>query len=225
MSKKATELESRYNAKISFDKSFEKIYFSNGFSHPYWGIITCDNTKEISLYYWGLIPFWVKTPEEADKIKKLTLNAKAETIYEKPSFNKLIKRKRCLVPSTGFFEWRHEKGEKIPYFIKTKNEIFSMAGIFDNWVNKSTGEIVNTFSIITTKANSMMSFIHNTKKRMPVILKPENENLWLDISISDKDIVEIMNDNKVKDMVSYRLYPDFKKYNYDDPELIKEFII
>lgn len=223
MSKKATELESRYNAKITFNNTFENIYFSNGFSNPLWGIITCNNPTEIRLFSWGLIPFWVKTEEEAKKIRKLTLNAKAETIFEKPSFRASIKGKRCLIPSTGFFEWRHENEKKIPYFVRTKDEIFSMAGIFDSWVNKSTGEIVNTYSIITTKANSLMSYIHNTKQRMPILLKPENESHWLDSNLSNSDIIDLMEPVEAENMSSYRLFPDFQKYNYDDPELIKEY--
>ncbi len=223
MSKKATELETRYNAKISSNKNFENIYFSNGFSNPSWGVINCINANEINLYSWGLIPNWIKYEEDAKKIRKLTLNAKVETIFEKPSFKAAIKSKRCLIPSTGFFEWRHENGKKIPYYIKTNNDIFSMAGVFDSWINKSTGEIVNTFSIITTKANSMMSYIHNTKQRMPLILKPENENMWLNNNLSKDEIIDIMEPIEVENMISYRLFPDFRKYNINDPELIKEY--
>lgn len=225
MSKKATELEARYNAKINFNKPFENIYFSNGFTNPYWGIITCNNKSEISLFSWGLIPFWVKNESEAQKIRKLTLNAKTETVFEKPSFKNSIKNKRCLVPSTGFFEWRHENDKKIPYFIKTKDEIFSFAGIFDSWLNKSTGEIVNTFAIITTKANSIMSFIHNTKQRMPIILKAKNESKWLEDNLTTNDIIKTLEPIEDENMISYRLFPDFQKYNYNDPELIKEYTI
>lgn len=138
---------------------------------------------------WGLIPFWEKTAEKANEIRKLTYNAKADTVFEKPSFREPIKKHRCLVPSTGFFEWHHNSdGTKMPYFIRLKDgDIFSMAGIYDEWRNPETGKILRTFSILTTEANQLLAKMHNAKKRMPVILSAANKLYWLQPNLSKEE--------------------------------------
>ncbi|WP_419033682.1 SOS response-associated peptidase, partial [Dysgonomonas gadei] len=177
MSAKAQKLASRYNLKTDIVEIYKEIleeqYHVNAFAHSLYPIVT--DSDELQAFNWGLIPSWAKTEEQAKDIENMTINAKADTIFEKPSFRHSILSKRCIVPSTGFFEWRHEGSKKIPYYIRVKDEdIFSMAGIYDVWVNPSTGEIHHSFSIITTDANPLMEYIHNTKKRMPVILSPED---------------------------------------------------
>ena len=124
------------------------------------------------------MPTWAK-----DKtFRKNLLNAKIETIKELPSFRNSVKN-RCLVLVDGFYEWKwlDEKGKnKEKYHIKLPDhEAFAMAGIWSNWVDKETGEILKTYTIVTTEADALISQIHNTKKRMPVILTPENEEKWL----------------------------------------------
>ena len=114
------------------------------------------------------------------------------SVFEKPSFRQSIKSKRCIVPSTGFFEWRSFNSKKYPYFISlTREEIFSIAGIWDTWTDKQTGEIISTFSILTVAANPLMAKIHNEKKRMPVILPTEIEKRWLDESLEKEEIVSL----------------------------------
>jgi putative SOS response-associated peptidase YedK len=134
-----------------------------------------------------LIPLWVKDEDGALKIREQTLNAKAETVTVKPSFRHSIKAKRCLVLVDGFYEWQHLKNQTYPYYIHLKdNQLFAFAGIWDAWTNKETKETLKTFSIITAQANPLLSLIHNTKKRMPVILRPEDERRWLsDISVEE----------------------------------------
>ena len=150
----------------------------NGFDFPKTPVISNDELKKVQLFDWGLIPSW----STDNDIRKFTLNAKIETLAQKPSF-KDVMNNRCLVLSTGFFEWqwRDSKGkEKRKYLIKpTQEEIFAFAGIWSEWTNPETGEKQKTYSIITTEANELMSKIHNTKKRMPVILPKENEFDWL----------------------------------------------
>jgi len=130
------------------------------------------------LYHWGLIPFWSKD----DNIKRATLNAKVETLSEKPSYRNSTK-KRCLVIADGFYEWQwlDPKGkEKQKYLIRAKDqEIFALAGIYSHWTDKSTGEEKDTFSIVTTEANELMAEIHNNKKRMPIVLRKEDQRRWL----------------------------------------------
>ena len=172
----------------------EPIYYANGFDFPMWPVITSPGAIEARS--WGLIPFFTKNRAEADKLRMMALNAKAETIFDKRSFRSSIMTNRCLVPVTGFYEWRwmDPKGKlKIPHYIYLKQEeIFSMAGIMDKWVDKTTGEVFQTYAIVTTMANLLMEKIHNSKKRMPVILPRSLENEWLNPDITEQDLVELM---------------------------------
>jgi len=177
LSAKAQELESRYTKALPMDIVFESKTWVNAFEFPRMPIIIKEKPA-IQFYNWGLIPYWAKD----DSIKKYTLNARIESLSEKPSFRDSISQP-CLIPATGFYEWQwlDSKGkEKQKHLIQTKtNPLFSFAGLYSNWLDKNTGEILNTFTIITTQANPLMEKIHNTKKRMPVILHPKDESKWL----------------------------------------------
>jgi putative SOS response-associated peptidase YedK len=195
MSKKAQELAARYGKKSDIleivKEIIEEQQHVNGFNFPDYPVVTPND--EIQVFKWGLIPHWTKSADEATKIKAMTLNAKSETIFEKPSFRQSIFSRRCLIPSTGFFEWRHDVNKKTPYFIRLKeDEIFSMAGIYDEWADPQTGEISKTFSILTTSANPMMEYIHNSKKRMLVILPKNSENAWLFPNLKQKEITKLL---------------------------------
>ena len=152
-------------------------FYASGFDHPNWRIVTAD--AHIQLMNWGLVPFWFKGQNRLDVSNK-TLNARIETLEERSSFKHLWNRQHCLVPSTGFFDWQHQGKNRIPYFIRCKEqELFSLAGMFDTWMNPQTHAFEHTFTIVTCEANELMSEIHNVKKRMPLILAPELENEWL----------------------------------------------
>lgn len=172
------EVESRFKAKIQDLDKFKPTSHFNGFEFPLTPIIIDENPTEILHYNWGLIPNWAKD----ERIQKMTLNARIETIEEKPSFTNSI-NKRCLVIATGFYEWQwHDiKGKnKTKYEIGIGNhELYAYAGLYSRWVNNNTGEIKDTYTIVTTEANPLMAEIHNIKKRMPIILKPEDESNWL----------------------------------------------
>lgn len=176
-SKDAQTVEKRFNAKVKDVTSFNQLSEFNGYTFPKTPIITNESINEIQMYHWGLIPDWSKD----DSIKQFTLNARIETIKEKPSFKNNLNN-RCLVIADGFYEWKwlDNKGKrKQKHLIKLPNEdLYAYAGIFSKWINEETGEIINTYSIITTIANDVVSEIHN-KKRMPIILHPEDENKWL----------------------------------------------
>lgn len=181
------EIETRFSAKLDNPEKFVKSDFVNGFSYPNLPVIIDDSPKIISTNFsWGLIPSWAKD----DEIRKNTLNARIETVDEKPSFKNSI-NDRCLVIVTGYFEWHWSdaKGkEKEKYIINSQeDEIFCLAGLYSNWENKATGEILHTYTIITTEADKTMQYVHNHKKRMPVMLKKIDEKKWLDDSISIKD--------------------------------------
>ena len=189
--------QDRYKNISSVAKSTHKInneltphYFVSGFSHPSLVIVKEDGLHQ---FEWGLIPFWVKDKNTANDIKTKTLNAVGETVFEKPSFRKSIVSKRCLLPVNAFFEWRDVNNMKYPYCIGSKeNELFSLGCIYDTWRDDLNGEIVHTFSILTTPANPLMEKIHNLKRRMPLILKAEDEAKWLDSSLSKDNLQKLI---------------------------------
>lgn len=225
MSAKAIKLAARYGRKSDIIEIAQDIineqYHVNAFNFPKYPIITTSD--EVEIFNWGLIPFWVKNEEDADEIKRMTLNARADTIFEKPSFREPILKKRCIIPSTGYFEWRHEGAKKIPYFIHLKDEeIFSMAGIYDTWVNKATGAEHSTFSIITTDANPLTDYIHNTKHRMPAILSKEDEEKWLDSNLSKAEIASLLKPYDESLMDAYIIRNDFIKKAPTDKTILQE---
>lgn len=178
------ELEKRFGAKLSEPEKYQRDSKVSAFSLPLLPVICNDNAGEIRLFYWGLIPYWVKDAKNAGEIRTKTFNARSETLAEKASFRNILNTKRCLVLTNGFYEWQTSGKEKIPYFIGLSEQpAFALAGLYDQWTNRETGEELNTFTIITTRANPMMEEIHNIKKRMPVILSPKDEQRWLDLSI------------------------------------------
>jgi len=173
-------------------------------------VISNENPQKLSYYKWGLIPSWAKEISIGNKL----INAKAETILERPSFKKSFKSRRCLVLADSFYEWKQDK-EKIPYRILLKSEEpFSMAGICDIWKD-AEGKEIHSFSIITTEANDLMKGIHN---RMPVILPRSDEKNWLEIS----DTQLLLNLLKPFDPNKMDAYPISKLVNSprnDSPEL------
>ena len=160
---------------------FRPAYVQSAFEFPRWPVITTEKPGQVSLLSWGLIPPWVKSAEDARKLRVNTVNARAETIFEKPAFRGAAASRHCLVLADGFFEFREIEGRKFPYFIRMREgRPFTMAGLYESWVDPASGEFIPTFSIVTTEANSLMAKIHNRKKRMPVILPEEQEKGWLE---------------------------------------------
>ena len=174
---------------------FEPQHHVSGFNFPKMPVVLHREAgPELDYFYWGLIPRWAKNEEFAKGIRSKTLNARSETITEKPSFRSAVKTNRCLIPATGFYEWHTTSAKlKIPHYIYLESkEPFAFAGIYEEWLNHATGELVPTYSIITTAANPMMAHIHNSKGRMPVILPKAQENLWIDPSIPVSDAVSLL---------------------------------
>lgn len=178
--KEALEVANRFKVKKSDSFQFSTNREYNGFSHPFCQTITSRATDLITPLSWGLIP-----GDSSDKyIRSKTLNARIETLEKIKSFKNYV-NERCLVISDGFYEWKHIVKPvgifKERYLITTPEEnLFSFAGICSWWRDPSNGCITGTFAIITTVANRLMSEIHNSKKRMPVILSPKDEKSWLE---------------------------------------------
>lgn len=173
------ELEERYGADLIDHDKYRPSYYYHAQSLPLLPVICSDDPASIRLMNWGLIPSWASDESEAEDIRIKTFNARSETVDTKPAFREPFNSRRCLVPVRGFFEWQQVGGRKIPWYIRLRNEdVFSLAGIWDTWQIQG-GVTINTFSIVTTRANDLMTEIHNTKKRMPVILPSSVEKLWL----------------------------------------------
>ncbi|MCI1648004.1 MAG: SOS response-associated peptidase [Bacteroides sp.] len=223
---KASKLAVRYGKNISVVEIAEKIleeqkYHANAFAFAEYPVIT--SAPNIQFFNWGLIPSWTKTVKEAQEIRKFTINARSDNVFDRASFSEPILRRRCLIPSTGYFEWRHERDRTIPYFIYLPNEeVFSMAGIYDIWRDKEAGDVFTSFSIITTEANRLTDYIHNTKHRMPVILSKDNEKDWLDPLLSKSDIENLLIPYDADKMDAYIIRNDFLKKVPNDPSILEK---
>ncbi len=178
LNSKIREIEKTFDAVFIEPDSYHPQEEINGFDFSPTPVITDANSGEIQMFNWGLIPHWAKN----DSIKKMTLNAKIETAEEKPAFRNAVDQ-RCLIMANGFYEWQwlDEKGKnKQKYLLEVQGqEIFAFAGIYSSWRDPETGELINSYSVLTTEANELMSRIHNRKKRMPVVLNRQDQSLWL----------------------------------------------
>ena len=228
------ELENRYGATLIDPDNYRPSYYYHAFGLPRLPAICSTEPDKIKLLQWGLIPSWTRSLEDAGEIRYKTFNARSESIEKKPSFSSAVRSKRCIIPVKGFFEWQHTATGKIPWYIyHTDNEILSVAGVFDDWIENKTGERFTTFSIVTSDANELMSEIHNSKKRMPVILDRAAETIWTKQSASISDVLqllgpcppEILKAHAVSPLINDRMAdrntPDvIKPYNYNPGNLL-----
>lgn len=163
--KKPEQIEKKFNAQFQFFKEYKPNSHVNGFDFPKTPVIKHTNRFTIEMLQWGLVPHWATE----DWNKAFTLNARMETLNEKPAFKNII-HNRCLVIANGFYEWKHQGKVKSKFEIGFGDEIFAFGGIYDE----------NTYSIVTTEARGIMHEIHNTKHRMPIALRTLNEmEAWL----------------------------------------------
>lgn len=226
LSVESQKLEHRYHAVMAKDKSFQPIYHAAAFENPVWPVIKNSSPDCIQLLHWGLIPALTKNFQKAEEIRRLTYNARSESMFKKQSFSDVVQSRRCLVPSTGFFEWQHVGKQKIPWFIYLQDiPVFSMAGIWDTWEDSNSKEILSTFSILTTEANPLMQNIHNSKKRMPVILLPSDEKKWIDHKISNDEIMSLCKPLDEKYFKAHTVYFQLAQKNGQTnvPEIQKKF--
>ncbi len=174
-------------------------------------IINENGEKNLEFFQWGLIPFWAKDK----KIGYKMINTRAETISEKPSFKFAFQKRRCLIPANGFYEWRKE--DKQPFFFQLKNsEIFSFAGIWENWKSPE-GDYIQTCSIITTSANNFMKEIHH---RMPAILPKEQEITWLSNETQEK-LLLLLQPFSSDEMITRKISKNVNSVNNNFKELIE----
>lgn len=170
-----------YSLQVERDLNYNR-YNENliGFTHPFIPVIY--EKRKLDFAKWGLIPGWVKECKKAEDIQKYTLNARVETLEEKPSFKYSLNKGRVIVMFDGFYEWKHVGKEKIPYYISSDKPLI-IAGLSSNWMG------CDTFTLITTKALGVMKKIHNSKERMPFFIKEKDMDLWLDSSIAYSNVI------------------------------------
>jgi len=175
-----------------------------------------DGKNEADFFIWGLIPMWAKDPSIGNRL----INARGETVAEKPSFRGSFKYKRCLILADGFYEWKtsDNKKTKTPYFIHMKDrKPFALAGLWDSWESPD-GSSIKTCTIITTTPNELMEHLHD---RMPVILHPRDYAKWLDVSPqTPENLLPLIKPFPADDMSAYRVSTLVNKPANDRPELL-----
>ncbi|OGO25436.1 MAG: hypothetical protein A2Y54_07315 [Chloroflexi bacterium RBG_16_51_16] len=175
-----------------------------------------DDKHSADFFQWGLIPSWAKDPDIGSRL----INARAETLAEKPSFRSGLKYKRCLILADGFYEWKSQPGQKtkIPHFIHMKDrKPFAFAGLWDVWQSPD-GSSIKTCTIVTTEPNKLMSAIHN---RMPVILDPADYDRWLDPAPQTADkVLPLLKSFPANLMAAYPVSTLVNKPANDSPELV-----
>jgi len=173
-----------------------------------------DGSKRLVHFTWGLIPSWAKDPSIGNRL----INARGETVAEKPSFKAAFKKRRCLIVANGFYEWQKRGKMKIPVYVRLKSDKpFGFAGLYEKWIPPDEQELC-TCTIITTEANALLQPIHN---RMPVIVPKEQEDVWLDTDISDTThVLSMLKPYAHNEMVVYEVSTLVNSPQHNSPDCI-----
>jgi putative SOS response-associated peptidase YedK len=171
--------------------------------------------SEVAMLKWGLIPSWAKDAAIGAKL----INARSETVEEKPSFREAFKRRRCIIPADGFYEWQRMGSRKQPFYFRLKDDrLFGFAGLWDKW-RSPDGESLETCSILTTEANDVLSTVHD---RMPVILHRETYDLWLDDDVRKQDLrKELLRPFPASEMTAYPVSTSINSPYQQGEELVQ----
>lgn len=204
-------LAERFNAALSPEMSEPRYNAAPTQTLP---VILNENGQQIQLLRWGLVPHWSKEPDTGYKM----INARAETLEEKSTFRESLRKRRCLVLADGFYEWKKTDDGKVPMRITLKSgEPFAFAGLWETWKDRDSGELLRTFTIITTTPNDLMVPIHD---RMPVILLPEAEKAWLDDAAGPESWRELLHPYPANLMKAYPVSKLVNSPSNESPALI-----
>jgi putative SOS response-associated peptidase YedK len=204
----------RYDIAEEEYKKFEPNFnVSPGEKSPI--ILSDSKGRHVRMVKWGMIPFWAKDP----KIGFRMINARMETLREKPSWRKSFISQRALVPASGFYEWRKEGSEKHPYVVKPKGKnLVSFAGLYDIWKGPDD-KLIPTFTIITAPADQTVDPIHD---RMPVILTPDGEEVWIDYEIKDPELLEdVLRNQGEHNLEAYPVSDKVNRTSENDASLVE----
>ncbi len=213
-----SKLKDRFRVKSALDQLRSRFNLAPSQPAP---VIVADGDRILDLYRWGLIPTWAKDPKVGYKM----INARAETIAEKPAYRRPFERQRCLVPADGFYEWRVDrtrppirgKPAKTPMYVTlASQEPFAFAGLWDVW-RDAEGKEIRSFTIVTTQPNDRIRPIHD---RMPAILKRQHEDAWLDPMARPEHLIGLLEPYPADEMTAYAVSLLVNSPRNDSPELI-----
>ncbi|OPY31866.1 MAG: hypothetical protein A4E32_01470 [Methanomassiliicoccales archaeon PtaU1.Bin124] len=178
-------------------------------------IVLRNSPNHLEVMRFGLVPSWAKEEKAGLKL----INARCETVREKPMFRKLLAKHRCLVPATGFYEWMDTDEGKVPYYVHRKdNKLFAFAGLYDRW-RSPEGELISSFTIITTNPNDIVRPLHD---RMPVILHESDEDKWLDGGdLEDHVLKRVFTPFEADDLEAYEVPKLVRNPRVETPDLIQ----
>jgi putative SOS response-associated peptidase YedK len=177
-------------------------------------VILNEDPSSIQLLRWGLVPFWAKDLSIGNRM----INARAETLAEKPSFRTALKKRRCLVLADGFYEWRKTPDGKVPMRLTLQSgEPFAFAGLWETWKTPQ-GDPLRTFTIVTTTPNELVAPIHN---RMPAILLPEHEEIWLDDAADSGIWLDVLRPYPATELIAYPVSRRVNSPANDDPTIVE----
>lgn len=216
LTKQEKELEERFKATFYQDEiaRYNPLPSYNVAPTQLHPVITGSDPSHLQLFQWGLIPHWAKD----DKIGSKMINARSETVKDKPAYRQAFIQRRCIVPFDGFYEWKRTSGgQKQPYRITLKdNPIFTVAGLWELW-NSPDGNTIHSFTIITIPPNEYMAQIHD---RMPAILSRVNEHRWLDPEVNSTDLLGLLTPYSSDEMDAYPVSSRVNKATENDAALI-----
>jgi putative SOS response-associated peptidase YedK len=174
-----------------------------------------DGKRQFALVRWGLLPAWVKDPRNFT----LLINARGESVAEKPAFSAAMKYRRCLIPADGFYEWKAAGTRKQPYYVRARSgQPLAFAGLWETWTGPN-GEELETAAIVTTRANRALADIH---ERMPVVVPPDAFNLWLDCAKVDVETASVLIAPAAENLLeAYEVSPAVNRTANDNPKLIE----
>jgi putative SOS response-associated peptidase YedK len=174
--------------------------------------------REMARLRWGLVPSWAKDPAIGNRL----INARSETVREKPSFRNAFRRRRCLIPASGFYEWRRNERGKQPFYVRMRDgRVFAFAGVWDRWESPEGG-VIESCAILTTGANAVLAPIHD---RMPVILERAQYERWLDPSLPDTDsLAPLLSPFPPEGMTAWPVSPRVNAPSNDDEECVAPLI-
>jgi putative SOS response-associated peptidase YedK len=177
---------------------------------------TAENPdRQLRMLHWGLIPFWADDPKLGSKL----INARAETVADKPAFRSAFRHRRCLIVADGFYEWQQQENGKQPFYLRLKDDRpFALAGLWEHW-EEDGGEAIDSCTILTTDANELTSPIHS---RMPVILDPKDYDMWLDSSVRKSESLQsLLRPYASEKMEAYPVSKTVNRPTNDRPECIE----
>jgi len=175
---------------------------------------TIDGQRHLDMLRWGLIPSWAKEPQLGNRL----INARSETVAEKPAFRAAFRSRRCIVPADGFYEWQQQVIGKQPFYIHRKDgALLAIAGLWEHWTAPSTQEVVETFTILTTEANAWMRPLH---ARMPVVLHGEDIGRWLDSGTAREELQSLLRPADDRALQADAVSKSVNNVRNDRPELL-----